>query len=121
MTLNYVAQVPYYWHNYYVPYGELPSMSSVVLLGITLLWFIVGYVGTVRRSKPGYFILVSFLCVEALFYLHTIAFGAFLFQLQNSSLLIKAIFVIGYISGGVAGYYAYKLIRDRKNFGIGQN
>ena len=108
--LNYVVQIPYYLHNYYFPYHVLPSLSGVVLLGITLVWFLSGYQGLKHKWKYGYLVLVTFLCAEALFYLHSFVFGAFFFQVQNPSLIIKTVFIYGYISGVVAAYYSYRLI-----------
>lgn len=110
-VVNYLAQIPYYLHNYYFPYHVPPSLSAVVLLGITLIWFVAGYIGTKRKKHYGYYLLLSFLLAEALFYFHTIVFGAFIFQLQNPSLLIKAVFFMGYVSGITAAYYAYALVR----------
>lgn len=108
--LNYLAQIPYYLHNYYFPYHVLPSVSAIVLLGITLVWFLSGYIGLKRKWKYGYLLLVTFLTAEALFYLHSFVFGAFFFQIQNPSLIIKAVFLYGYVSGAVAAYYAYRLV-----------
>jgi hypothetical protein len=108
---NYIAQVPYYLHNYYIPYHVLPSPSSIILLGLTLAWFITGYLGVVNGKHWARPVLISFLVAEALFYLHSVVFGAFFFQMQNPSLLIKTVFLIGYMSGVVSAYYAYALIR----------
>ncbi len=111
---NYAAQVPYYLYNYYFPYRVLPTFSSIALLGFTLVWFLFGYFGFQKKIKYSYGLLLSFLIVEALFYLHSFVFGAFFFQMQNPNPIIKAVFIVGYISGAVAGYYAYRLIRSRK-------
>lgn len=111
--VNYIAQIPYYLYNYYFPYHVLPTVSAVVLLGLTLVWFLSGYFRTVRKSKYGFALLVSFLSVEALFYLHSFLFGAFFFQMQNPHPIIKTVFIIGYISGGVACYYVYRLMGFR--------
>ena len=111
--LNYCAQVPYYFDNYYIPYHVLPSLRGLVLLGLTLVWFSIGYVGVLKNHRYGYYVLLSFLIVEALFYIFSLISGTFLFQMQNHSLLIKIIFSIGYISGITSAYYAYSLIRYR--------
>ena len=110
---NYVAQIPYYLYNYYFPYHVWPTVSSIVLLGMTLLWFLAGYIGVQRQRRYGNFLLVSFLLFEVLFYLHSVISGAFFFQMQNPSLVIKVVFLMGYVSGAVAGYYAYLLIRGK--------
>ena len=112
--LNFAAQIPYYLYNYYFPYHVWPTLSSIVLLGLTLVWFLAGYFGVLRGWRYGRAILISFLSVEALFYLHSFIFGAFFFQMQNPNPIIKAVFVVGYVSGITAGYYIYALIRNRK-------
>lgn len=111
---NYIAQVPYYLHNYYFPYHILPTPSSIVLLGLTLLWFLAGYIGIVKDRKYGYPALLSFLLVETLFYFHSLVFGAFFFQMQNPNPIIKIVFIVGYISGVTAMYYFYMLVSSHK-------
>jgi hypothetical protein len=66
-----------------------------------------------RQRRWGFAVLVSFLVVEAVFYAGNFVTGAFIFELENHSDLMKAIFAIGYASGAVAAYYAYRLVRDR--------
>ena len=113
---NYVAQVPYYLHNDYSSQHPLPGLRAVVLLAATLAWFLCGLVGFRRRRVWGYWLLLSYLIVEAAFYLETIATGLFVAQLRNQTWLIDAVFVIGYISGLTAAYYAYRLLRARRNW-----
>ena len=84
-----------------------------MLLGGTLLWFLIGYFGVIYEWKYGRALLVSFLSVEALFYLHSFVFGTFFFQMQNPHPIIKIVFIIGYISGAVAGYYVYRLVSSQ--------
>ena len=115
-VINYIAQIPYYLHNYYFRYHLAPTTSSIVLLGGTLAWFLVGYVGTMRHTKYGYGTLLSFLVVEVLFYAHTLLSGTFLRQLHNPSMVINAVFVIGYISGITAGVYVWLLVRRKASF-----
>ena len=111
--VNYVAQVPYYLHNDYSAQHLFPGLRAVALLGVTLAWFAVGLAGFRRGRRWGLPVLVSFLVTEAVFYGATIATGIFLLQLANPSYLIKAVFVIGYVSGGVAACYSLLLIRRR--------
>ena len=111
---NYVAQVPYYIHNDFTPAHPLPGVRAVALLGMTLAWFVIGLVGYRRQKGWGYWLLVSYLLVEAVFYLETIVSGIFIPQLRNHTLLIDAVFVIGYASGLVSAYYAYRLLRIRR-------
>lgn len=114
--INYSAQIPYYLYNYYFPYHVPPTLSSIVLLGITLAWFVLGYAGVRQQRRWGYYALLRFLLVEAVFYAHTLLLGTFIFQLQHPNPVIKAVFLIGYLSGIVAGYYAYLLIRYKVRF-----
>lgn len=109
---NYAAQIPYYLYNYYFPYNVAPSIRGVFLLGLTLIWFLAGYIGYRRGKKWGKLLLVSFLLVEALFYLGSVASGAFFFQLQEPRLVIRIVFLIGYVSAGVSAYFVYKLLRS---------
>jgi hypothetical protein len=55
---------------------------------------------------------------EAVFYGATIATGIFLVQLANTSNLIRAVFAIGYASGGVAACYSYLLLRQHLRRGL---
>jgi hypothetical protein len=111
---NYAAQVPYYIHNDYSPAHPLPGLRAVLLLGATLAWFAIGLAGFTRNRRWGFGVLISFLITEAFFYAISIASGAFIFQLENPSILLRAVYAIGYASGAVAAYYAYILIRERR-------
>jgi uncharacterized YccA/Bax inhibitor family protein len=113
--INYLAQIPYYLHNYYFPYRSAPTISAILLLGGTLVWFLIGYIGCIKRKSYGYKTLLTFLIVEALFYGKTLLSGTFIKQLHNHSLIINAVFVIGYISGITAGIYIWMLIRHRSS------
>jgi hypothetical protein len=110
---NYAAQVPYYLHNDYSPHHLLPGVRALDLLGVTLAWFALGLAGFMRQRRWGFAVLASFLVVEAVFYAGNFVTGVFIFQIENHSDLMKAVFVIGYASGAVAAYYAYRLVRDR--------
>jgi NADH:ubiquinone oxidoreductase subunit K len=107
--VNYAAQVPYYLHN--TPQHPLPGLRAAALLGATLAWFALGLAGFMRRRNWGFAVLVSFLVVEAVFYAANFATGAFISQMESGSDLLKVVFAIGYGSGAVAGYYAYRLFR----------
>jgi hypothetical protein len=114
--VNYLALIPYYLYNYYFPYHVLPSLRACILVGLTLVWFLGGYLGFRNKSRLGYFLLLTFLIIEALFYLMTILSGAVISQLRNPSLLMRAIFFIGYLSGLVAAYYVCVLVRFRAHY-----
>ncbi|WP_206915906.1 hypothetical protein [Alicyclobacillus suci] len=53
VILNYVAQVPYYFHQYYFPHHIAPNWSGVALLVLTLIWFLVGYFRFVDGKRYG--------------------------------------------------------------------
>ena len=112
--INYIAQIPYYLHNYYYPHHLIPGTRAIILLGITFLWFLFGYIGYVKKVSYGFGILFSYLIVEGFFYISSIFSGTFGHQLQNQSNIIKSVFIIGYISGLTSAYYAYRLFRWHK-------
>jgi hypothetical protein len=116
--VNYAAQVPYYLHNDFSTQHPLPGVRAVALLGVTLAWFALGLTGFMRHRRWGFAVLASFLAAEAIFYAGTFATGQFIFQLENRSYLLKAVFVIGYASGAAAAYYAYRLFRNRLRPGL---
>lgn len=115
MIVNYLAQIPYFLHNYYFPHHIIPGLRAGGLLGFTLIWFIVGYIAFKKKMKHGYAILISFLIVQALFYAMALLSGAFIIQLRNHSALIKGVFLIGYISGITAAYFAWQLMRTHRH------
>ncbi len=114
-VINYLAQIPYYIHNYYVPHHLTPGLRATGLLGFTLIWFIAGFIMYIKKIKYGYGILLSFLIVETLFYGLAFLSGAFISQLRNHSDIIRLVFIIGYASGATAGYYVYRLIHCHRN------
>ena len=109
---NYAAQIPYYLHNDYSSHHMLPGIRALVLMGGTLAFFAVGLAGYQRRLRWGAPVLIAFLMIEAVFYAGAFVTGAVIFQLANHSYLLKTVFVIGYVSGAAAGYYAYRLLRQ---------
>lgn len=73
-----------------------------------------GYIAYIKKVRYGFGILFSYLLVEGLFYISSILSGTFGHQLQNQSNIIRAVFIIGYISGLTSAYYAYRLFCWRK-------
>jgi hypothetical protein len=60
--VNYVAQVPYYLHLYYFPHRALPPLVGTIMLLATLVWFLLGWMLLMRRrSRIGYWLLLTFL------------------------------------------------------------
>lgn len=112
--INYLAQIPYFIHNYYYPHHIVPGIRVVVLLGVTFFWFMLGYITFMKKIRYGFGLLLSYLIAEGLFYIMSILTGAFFHQIQNPSNINKAIFVVGYISGLTCAFYAYLLFRWHK-------
>ena len=117
--LNYAAQIPYYLHQYYLPHHQLPAAGGTLALGLTLLWFVIGYWWYVSGRRFGYGILLAFLVVQVLFYGHSIVLGLLtgagaVAQLTTPSRFLLVIFAIGYVNFAVAAYYVYWLLRNER-------
>ena len=113
-AINYLAQIPYYFHQYYLPHHSPPNWLGVGLLTATLIWFVIGIYLYRTNRRSGYWLLLSYLAAVGLFYIHALLFsfvgqGA-LAQLSNPSWFLKIIFAIGYLHGIVAVYYFYTLL-----------
>jgi len=122
VVLNYLAQVPYYIHQYYVGRHIAPSWTGAALLLLTLLWFLAGYIMYVANKKHGKGILLSFLAAQVLFYGHAIIFGLVngsgaVAQLKTHSQFLFVIFLIGYINFGVTACYIVWLLQKQKQPG----
>jgi hypothetical protein len=115
--LNYLAQIPYYFHQYYFRGRVSPNWWGVGLLGLTAIWFVVGFARYKKLKTDGAFVLGSFLVTQALFYLHSAVFSfwskGMLAQLANPSWFLKVIFGIGYLNGLVAAICLYFLWQNR--------
>jgi hypothetical protein len=59
VVADYFAQVPYFLVNYYFPHQTPPSVSAIVLLGLTLAWFLLGYFGFRAQRRYGYWLLAA--------------------------------------------------------------
>lgn len=115
---NYLAQIPYYLHLYYLPHGLAPSASGVALLGATCAWFLVGYIGLARGREAGYWLLLAFLLTEVGFYAHGILIrvsnGAPAFQnMQTHDPLLLIVFGIGYLNMVMGAFFIFALLRHR--------
>jgi hypothetical protein len=119
---NYIAQIPYYFHQYYSPYKTLPSLAGSMLLGITLIWFLIGYIKTAVGQLSGYYLLLSFLIVEFLFYLQTqisqllISHQLFLHVLHPNGIVLLLVFGIGYLNFFASAFFIYYLLFNRRLF-----
>ncbi|MEO8104980.1 MAG: hypothetical protein ABI602_01450 [Candidatus Saccharibacteria bacterium] len=119
---NYLAQVPYYFHQYYAPHKFLPSLVGSVLLLSTLAWFVAGYQLLKNGHRRGYWLMLTFLSVEFLFYLQTqisqalLSHQLLLHVYHPDSGLLLIVFAIGYLNFGAALYFIGYLVHHRRSF-----
>lgn len=66
MLVNYAAQVPYAAHLY----GTAFSRAGALLLGLTLAWFVLGYLLLARHRPAGYWVLLAYAVAQFAFYFH---------------------------------------------------
>lgn len=122
---NYAAQIPYYLYLYYFPHGAPPSPTGTILLGLTLVWFLVGYAGLARGSRAGYWLLGGFLATEVGFYgwnmfvQVTHGYPPFL-HLHASDPILFAVFGIGYLNLIAGIYFLYFLARHHRTLVVGR-
>jgi hypothetical protein len=116
MTLiNYVAQIPYYIHFYGV-YHVAPAPLGVVLLTLTLVFFLAGYWLTIAQWPGGGWILLLFLLTEVVFYIFHNLSGAFLKDVPLNDLLFLIVSLIGYLNTIVPLLYLIAMLKDHKRF-----
>ncbi len=117
---NYLAQIPYYLHLYYFPHGALPSLATSALLGLTLAWFLAGYVSLAQGNGKGYWLLLSFLATEVFFYAYNIVnqvrhgFPPFM-HLQSRDPILLVVFSIGYVNLLAGCYFLSYLARHHRD------
>jgi len=119
---NFIAQIPYYLHLYYKPnFNQLAQLKSGIPMIIVSTFFILASILFFKRTIAGYWLMLTFLATEFLFYLWNAigsvihGYGLF-FQLSNPDLLLRAVFAIGYINLFASGYFLCLLIIKRANF-----
>lgn len=121
VLVNYLAQIPYYLHLYYFPYGASPSPTGTVLLTLTFIWFLAGYFGVVRGWSAAYWLLLAYVVTVAVFYLWnmftqvTHGYPPFLHVWGEHDPVLFAVFGIGYLNMLAGIYFAYFLIRYRRS------
>jgi hypothetical protein len=116
VVADYLAQVPYYLVNYYLPHRTPPSCSAIVLLSVTLAWFFFGYFAFRAHGPYGFWVLLSFLTVEGLFYLNTMIFGGLGVLLGTLNLVLRVVFLVGYVTGLLSLTYAVLLVVFRTRY-----
>ncbi len=120
---NFLAQVPYYYHQYYARSHRPPTLLGAVLMLFVLAWFLLGYGRLAARKPLGLILSVSFLGVEFLFYLQTqivqaaTGNGILLHVLHPDDPLLFVVFLIGYVNLVAAPFLVGALLRHRALFG----
>ncbi len=118
---NYLAQIPYYLHLYYFPHGAPPSRSGTALLTLTLVWFLAGFAGTLRRWTAAYWVLVAYFVTVATFYLRnmltqvTHGYPPFLHVWGEHDPILFVVFGIGYVNMLAALFFLYFLLRRHRS------
>lgn len=100
---NYLAQIPYYLRLYYFPHHVAPALAGTVALGVTLLWFLLGFALLRHGHVLGYWLTLGFLITETGFYLYNTIGGMLhgyspFFQLGNPDPILWSVFAIGYLN-----------------------
>lgn len=119
---NFIAQVPYYYHQYYVRSHQPPTLLGVVLMVAVLAWFAIGYWRLAARKSLGLALTVSFLAVEFLFYVQTqivqamTGHGLLLHVVHPDDPVLFVVFLIGYINLVAAPFLIGALVRHRAAF-----
>jgi hypothetical protein len=116
---NYAAQVPYALDLY----GTHVSRTGAGLLGITLAWFLAGVVlqrRGGRAGRAGYWLLLSFLITEFLFYFHgqilqlAHGYGMVHDLVHAHDTIVRWVFVVGDLNFVAAGFFAAYLAWHRR-------
>ena len=118
---NFLAQIPYYLHLYYNPNNLLAQLRGGFLLLIVFAVFLLASILLFKRTVIGYWLMVTFLAVEFLFYAWNTLGGVihgygFFYHLANPDLILRAVFAIGYVNLFVSGYFLCLLLLKRATF-----
>lgn len=122
IVANYLAQIPYYFHQYYAPHRLLPSLVGALLLMATLIWFLAAYRLLAKGHRAGWWLLFAYLLVVFLFYIQTqimqavTAHQILLYVYHPKNVLLFAVFGIGYLNCIAALYYLFYLVVNRQKF-----
>lgn len=66
ILLNFIAQIPYFFHLYYHKFSDLWRLFNIPMLSVLAL-FLIGYVLLIKHKETGYWLLILFLSMEFLF------------------------------------------------------
>ena len=111
--INYIAQIPYYIHFYFVHHAA-PAPLGLLFLLATLVLFLVGYFFMLRAQRIGVWLVVLFLVLEFGGYLLHNLTGAFLQDLPLNDPLFFTVSLIGYLNFAVAFVYLVAMAIARR-------
>lgn len=117
---NFIAQIPYTIHLYGLPRLVAVTPGWLAMLVVFVL-FVGGYVLLMRRNKLGYLLLLIFLLMEFIFYLFNEISGlihgyGITYHVMHDDLLLKIVFLIGFINLFASGYFLFLLVYKRETF-----
>ena len=118
VALNYLAQIPYDIHQYQ---GRFNPVGTLLLL-ITLIWFLAGYGLIQKKVKIGYWLLLSFLITQVIFYfqnevvLSFYGYGMMYHFLHSKDWILWLVFAIGDLNFFAACFYSFYLLRNKTLF-----
>lgn len=115
---NYLAQIVYYFHLYF-PHGAAPALYGTIMLGLSFVGFVIGYIGTIRGSLLGYLLLVAYLITMVGFYLYNLlnqvahGFSPF-YHLTTHDSVLWVVFAVGYLNMIVGAWALVMLAVHRR-------
>ena len=118
---NFIAQVPYYIRLYYNPDNLFAQFRGILIMLVVFAFFLLASILLFKGKASGYWLMLTFLTVEFLFYLwNTIGevihgYGLF-FHLANPDPILKIVFAIGYINLFASGYFLGLLLLRKSDF-----
>jgi hypothetical protein len=121
ILVNFLAQVPYFFHLYSRSQSWSVSLRSFLIMGAVFAFFLIASFLLFRGHRWGYPWMVAFLSIEFLFYFYGVisslihGYGLF-FQVHNPDLVLRIIYTIGYMNLFASGYFLYLLLFYRDFF-----
>lgn len=101
-SVNFAAQIVYFYHLYYTSQHPLLDPKSALVMGSVLVLFLTSCILLVMKHKAGFYTTVFYLSLELIFHLR-----------ENDPILWMA-FAIGYLSFFASGYFLVLLPYRRK-------
>ena len=118
---NFIAQVPYFIRLYYNPNNLFAESRGILIMLVVFAFFLFASILLFKGKASGYWLMLTFLTVEFLFYLwNTVGeiihgYGLF-FHLANPDLILKIVFAIGYMNLFASGYFLGLLLLKKSAF-----